>query len=127
MKINNVEKFRNEIQTAMKDAASWDWKIDTPSAMWKGGCEDYKESMVEYTQGKVVDGQYIVTSLAHPMTITNKDNGKYAILTIDEDGANFYKSEPDRYIYNGCIEADWHKNKMSFAMHLVRAISERLN
>lgn len=127
MKISNAERFREDIYTALKDSATWDWKVETPSVIFKGNHDEYKDSMRDYTQGKMVDGKYIITSLAHPMRITNKETMKDVILTIDEDGANFYKSEQDRFDYNGCVEVDWHKNRLSFAMHLVRVIAERLN
>jgi len=121
MKINNVEKFRNELYTAINDGIGFMYEIDTPSAIWKGSHADFVDSMKEHCWYDVADGDTKCISLPHPMIIRNE--GKTIYLTIDEDGAWFFENEPEQYVRNLHVDADFYKNKMSFAIR----VTERIN
>ena len=125
MKINNVEKFRKEIYDAINDSIIWNFdKIETPSAIWKGTNDDYEESMLKCSSFKFVDGELLRVSLVSPMIIENE--GKKLYMTIDEDGATFWKSTDKEFKYRGHQEAGFYRNKMSFAMKLVHNINYML-
>jgi len=125
MKINNVEKFRKEIYDAVKDALSWKWRtIETPTCIMKNGYE-YKELMNEINTYEPDDEtKYKCVSLAHPLIIEDGDKKLY--VTIDDEGASFFKNSEDRYVNSGYCFVDYYRNRMSFAMALVNDIAERM-
>ena len=124
MRINNVEKFRNEVYGAIEDAWLWD-KIEKSAATWKGDFDDYKDSMTEYDHYEFEDGKPYLVSLAQPMRISEGENSVY--ITVDKDGVTFYKSTEKQFVYKGCLDAGLYKNKMSYMMALVNRINSKLN
>ena len=124
MRINNVEKFRNDIYEALKDAWLWD-KVETSEATWKGDFDDYKDSMKEYNHYEFEDGKPYLVSLAHPARIAEGENSIY--ITVDSDGVTFYKSTEKQFVYKGCLDAGLYKNRISYVMALVDRINSKLN
>ena len=125
MKIKNVEKFREELYTAIKDAFLYQWRsIETPSAMWKGTNDDYEESMERCSSFKFVDGKMFRISLAHPMVIKHNDKSVY--MTVDDEGVTFWKSTDEEFEYRGSIEANLYQNRMSFSMVVTRTLIRML-
>lgn len=124
MKINNVEKFRKELYTALEDAYIWEY-VEESSATWKGNADDYEETMKEENHYKVENGEPIRISLAQPIMIRSK--GKSLYLTVDEQGVNFYRSTEKEFEYAGDIDAGLYLNRMSFVMSLVDRINYKLN
>ena len=123
MKINNVEKFRKDLYTALKDTVLWD-SVEALEATWKGEAEDYSETMKEYSHYKFVDDLAWKVSLPQPIKI--EDAGKYLFVTVDHDGVDFYTSDKEKYIYVGYLEAELYKNRMSFAIAVANRINKKL-
>ena len=119
MRITNVEKFRNELYEAIKDTCKW--TVDTPSAVFKSGVE-YEDSMTEYNHGEIVDDKPRIISLARPMEI----NGGELYLTVDEDDVSFWRSENERFRFDGYIDFKLYRNKLSFIAALVLRIAKKL-
>lgn len=125
MKIKNVEKFREELYAAIKDAYLWEWdNIQTSSAVWKGTSDDYEESMTSYSSFKFIDERALRISLPHPMIIRN--NGKAVYITVDDSGATFWKSTDEEFEYMGSIDINFYQSKMSFSMVVTRALLKML-
>ena len=120
MRITNVEKFRNELYEAIRDTC--EWAVDTPSAIFKSDVE-FKDSMTEYNHSEIVDDTPCVVSLARPMKIENGE----LYITVDEDAVCFWKSENGCFEFDGYIEFELYRNKMSFIAALVLRIADRLN
>ena len=119
MRITNVEKFRNELYEAIKDTC--EWIVNTPSAIFKSGIE-YKDSMTEYNHSEIVNGTPHVVSLAQPMEL--EDGTLY--ITVDEDGICFWKSKDGCFEFDGYIEFELYRNKLSFIAALVLRIANKL-
>ena len=119
MRITNIEKFRNELYEAIKDTC--EWTVDTPSAIFKSDVE-YKSSMTEYNHSAIVDGKPHITSLARPMKI----EGGALYITVDEDAVCFWKSENGCFEFDGYIEFELYRNKLSFIAALVLRIANKL-
>ena len=119
MKITNVEKFRNELYEAIRDTC--EWTIDTPSAIFKSDV-GFKGSMKEYNHSAIVDDKPQVVSLARPMKI----EGGALYITVDEDAVSFWKSENGCFEFDGYIEFELYRNKMSFIAALVLRIANKL-
>lgn len=125
MKIKNVEKFRNDIYAAIKDAFLFRWEeVEASEATWKGDNTDFEESMKEFNHYDFTQGDYHLISLAQPLKI--KANGKVLYLTVDKDGVNFYKSEPDRFSYRGTLEAEPFQNRLGYVMYLASRINDMM-
>ena len=107
MRITNIEKFRDELYEAIKDTCKW--TVNTPSAIFKS---DFK----------TVDGNVRVISLEHPMKI----EGGALYLTVDEDAVSFWRSEKGWFEYDGYIEFELYRNKMSFIAALVLRIANKI-
>lgn len=130
MRINNAEKFRNEIYNAIKDGITWQWdKVETMSALIKsdkdGKARDWDKSYCEYSHYDIDGDTRKCISLPQPMRIEN--NGKYIYLTVDEQGVDFWENKPDEFLYAGNLCADFYKNRMSFAMALACRIDYYLS
>lgn len=124
MRITNVEKFRNELYEAIKDTCKW--TVETPSAIFKSGIE-YKDSMTEYNHSAIVDDKPHVISLARPMAIEGGDGELYELyLTVDEDAVCFWKSENGCFEFDGYIEFELYRNKLSFIAALVLRIANKI-
>ena len=119
MRITNVEKFRNELYEAIRDTC--EWTVDTPSAIFKSDV-GYKDSMREYNHSEIVDDKPCVVSLARPMKI----NGGELYITVDEDAVCFWKSENGCFEFDGYIEFELYKNKLSFIAALVLRIADKI-
>ena len=119
MRITNVEKFRSELYEAIKD--TWEWVVDTPSAIFKSDI-GYKDSMKEYNHSEIIDDKPQVISLARPMKI----EGGELYITVDEDAVCFWKSEKGWFEYDGYIEFELYRNKLSFTAALVLRIANKL-
>lgn len=119
MRITNVEKFRNELYEAIRD--TWKWKVEMPSAIFKNKFE-YKDSMTEYTHYETIDGTPQAISLPHPIEI--EDGKLYMVIGTEE--VNFWKDEGGFYTYDGYIEFELYRNKMSFIAALVLRIANKL-
>lgn len=125
MKIKNVEKFREDLYTAIKDAYLWQWdSIETSSAIWKGTSDDYVECMTRNSSFKFVDGMALRISLPHPMVIRN--NGKTVYMTVDNAGVTFWQSTDEEFQYRGSLHAEFYQNRMSFSMVVARALVNTL-
>ena len=124
MRITNIEKFRNELYEAIRDTC--EWTVDTPSAIFKSGVE-YKDSMKEYNHSAIIDGTPRTISLACPMQIemTCPMQGELYI-TVDKDAVSFWKSEDGCFDFDGYIEFELYRNKMSFIAALVLRIANKL-
>ena len=107
MRITNIEKFRNELYEAIKDTC--EWTVDTPSAIFKSGFE-------------MIDGNVRVVSLAHPMKI----EGGALYITVDDDAVSFWRSEKGWFEYDGYIEFELYRNKLSFIAALVLRIANKI-
>ena len=119
MRITNVEKFRNELYEAIRDTC--EWTVNTPSAIFKSGIE-YKDSMTEYNHSEIVNDTPCIISLAQPMEI----NGGELYITVDEDAVSFWKSESGCFEFDGYIEFELYRNKLSFTAALVLRIANKL-
>ena len=119
MRITNVEKFRNELYEAIKDTC--EWTVEMPSAIFKNKFE-YKDSMTEYTHYETIDGTPHAISLPHPIEI--EDGKLYMVIGTEE--VNLWKDEGDFYTYDGYIEFELYRNKMSFIASLVLRIANKL-
>lgn len=119
MRITNVEKFRNELYEAIKDTC--EWTVDTPSAIFKSDI-GYKDSMTEYNHSEIVNGTPCIVSLTRPMKI----NGGELYITVDEDAVCFWKSENGCFEFDGYIEFELYRNKLSFIAALVLRIANKL-
>ena len=119
MKITNVEKFSNELYEAIKD--TYEWTVDTPSAIFKSDV-GFKDSMKEYNHSAIVDDTPSIISLARPMKI----EGGALYLTVDEDAVCFWKSENGCFEFDGYIEFELYRNKMSFIAALVLRIANKI-
>ena len=119
MRITNIEKFRNELYEAIRDTC--EWTVDTPSAIFKSGVE-YKDTMTEYTHYETIDGTPHAISLPHPIEI--EDGKLYMIIGTEE--VIFWKDEGDFYTYDGYIEFELYRNKLSFIAALVLRIKDKL-
>ena len=120
MKITNIEKFRNELYEAIKDTC--EWVVDTPSAIFKSDV-GFKGSMKEYNHSAIVDDKPQVVSLPRPMKI----EGGALYLTVDEDAVCFWKSENGCFEFDGYIEFELYRNKLSFIAALVLRIANKLD
>ena len=120
MRITNIEKFRKELYEAIKD--TWEWMTNTPSAIFKSGVE-YKDSMIEYNHSGIVNNETHVVSLARPMEIEGK---KELYITVDEDGVSFWRSENGCFEFDGYIEFELYRNKLSFIAALVLRIANKI-
>lgn len=120
MRITNFEKFRNDLYEAIKDTC--EWTVEMPSAIFKNNFE-YKDTMTEYTHYETIDGTLHAISLPHPIEI--EDGKLYLIVGTEE--VCFWKDERSYYTYDGCIEFELYRNKMSFIAALVLRISDKLN
>ena len=100
MRIINVEKFRNELYEAIEDTCAW--KVDTSL--------------------EIIDDKSHIISLAHPMKI----EGGALYITVDEDAVCFWKSEKERFKFDGYIDFKLYKNKFSFIAALVLRIANKL-
>ena len=107
MRITNIEKFRNELYEAIKDTC--EWTVDTPSAIFKS---DFK----------MIDGNVRVISLEHPMKI----EGGALYITVDDDAVSFWRSEKGWFEYDGYIEFELYRNKLSFIAALVLRIANKI-
>ena len=119
MKITNVEKFRKELYEAIRDTC--EWTVDTPSAIFKSDV-GYESSMKEYNHSAIVDDAPCVVSLARPMKIEN--GGLY--ITVDEDAVSFWRSENGCFEFDGYIEFELYRNKLSFIAALVLRIANKI-
>ena len=100
MRITNIEKFRNELYEAIEDTCKW--TVDTSS--------------------EIIDDKSHIISLAHPMKI----EGGALYITVDEDAVCFWKSEKERFKFDGYIDFKLYKNKFSFIAALVLRIANKL-
>ena len=119
MRITNIEKFRNELYEAIKD--TWEWTVEMPSAIFKNNFE-YKDTMTEYTHYETIDDTPHAISLPHPIEI--EDGKLYLIVGTEE--VCFWKDEGKFYTYDGCIEFELYRNKLSFIAALVLRIANKL-
>ena len=119
MKITNVEKFRKELYEAIKD--TYEWTVDTPSAIFKSDI-GFKDSMEEYNHSEIVDDTPRTVSLARPMKIENGE----LYITVDEDAVCFWKSENGCFNFDGYIEFELYRNKLSFIAALVLRIANKI-
>ena len=126
MKIKNVGKFRNELYEAIKDATYWDevedteWvfkKLDTDN---KELYEMRKNDLGEYCIWKEFDNGvgYQAIALPNPMHI----NGTPIYMTVDDEGVDFWRSKEDYFEHCSWVDADFCKNRLSFAMAVMRRI-----
>lgn len=116
MKIKNVERFREDLYTALKDTQL---DIEHSAATWKNGVE-FKETMTEYNHH---DAEGNIISLAQPMQITGLKSKVY--ITVDEYGVDFYRSEEKCFTWNGSISFEYFKNRFSFIAELaIRTIQK---
>ena len=99
MRITNIEKFRNELYEAIEDTCAW--KVDTSSE---------------------IDDKSHIISIARPMKI----EGGALYITVDEDAVCFWKSEKERFKFDGYIDFKLYKNKLSFIAALVLRIANKL-
>ena len=120
MKITNIEKFRNELYEAIKDTC--EWVVDTPSAIFKSDI-GYKDSMTEYAHSAIVDDKPHTVSLPRPMKIENGE----LYITVDKDAVCFWRSENGCFEFDGYIEFELYRNKLSFIAALVLRIADKLN
>ena len=100
MRINNIEKFRNELYEAIEDTCKW--TVDTSL--------------------EIIDDKPHTISLAHPMKI----EGGALYLTVDEDAVCFWRSENGRFKFDGYIDFKLYKNKFSFIAALVLRIADKI-
>ena len=119
MRITNIEKFRNELYEAIKDACAW--TVDTPSVIFKSDI-GYKDSMKEHNHSVIVDDTPRIISLARPMKI----EGGVLYITVDEDAVCFWRSENGCFEFDGYIDFKLYKNKLSFIAALVLRIANKL-
>ena len=119
MRITNIEKFRNELYEAIRDTC--EWAVEMPSAIFKNNFE-YKDTMTEYTHYETVDGTPHAISLPHPIEIGNDE----LYLTVGTDEINFWKSENGYFTYDGYIEFELYRNKLSFIAALVLRIADKI-
>ena len=119
MRITNIEKFRNELYEAIKDTC--EWTVDTPSAIFKSDV-GYRDSMTEYNHSAIVDDKPHVISLARPMRIESVA----LYITVDEDAVCFWKSENGCFQFDGYIEFELYRNKLSFIAALVLRIADKI-
>ena len=119
MRITNVEKFRNDLYEAIRDTL--EWTVEMPSAIFKSDIE-YKDTMTEYTHYETIDGTPHAVSLPHPIEI--EDGELYLVVGTEE--VAFWKSEEKFYTYEGYIEFELYRNKLSFIAALVLRIANKL-
>ena len=119
MRITNVEKFRKELYEAIRDTC--EWTVEMPSAIFKSSFE-YKDNMTEYTHYETIDGARHAISLPHPIEI--EDGKLYMVIGTEE--VNFWKDEGDFYTYDGYIEFELYRNKLSFIAALVLRIANKI-
>ena len=119
MKINNVDKMREEVFNALMDNYIAD-DLDTPSCIWKDG-NIYHESFeqrVTATFNKETQKNMIV-SLPQPLFFREK---KIA-LVIDESGADLYlTSNKEEFVLIDWEGAGEYRNRMSFMVAVTRMI-----
>ena len=119
MKINNVEKFREQLYDAFCDQY-YEGGVKRPSAMWKDGNE-YSDDMRRERDFRwnEEESRPMVISLPRPMHFVE---AKLAMI-VDEDGVEFYDtSNKEEYGYLGFVFADDYKNRMSFTIAVARRI-----
>lgn len=130
MRINNVEKFRNELYKALLDVRYYEGGIEFLECVWKDGNE-YREEMkedVEY-RWNPLEGKAEVISLPQPILFRS---AKLAV-TVDEDGdVTFWDtSVHDVYELIGRGYAENYRNKTSYMMAIAieveRLFNERVN
>lgn len=119
MKINNVDKLREEVFNALMDNYIAD-DLDTPSCIWKDG-NIYNEEMEQRITGafNAEAQKLMIVSLPQPLVFRKC---KMA-LVIDESGADLY----DTSIKEEYRLIDWegagdYRNRMSFMVAVTRMI-----
>lgn len=119
MKINNIDKLREEVFNALMDNYITD-DIDTPSCVWKDG-SIYHESFEQRVTASFNEEtqKHMIISLPQPMWF--KDY-KFA-LVIDESGADLYlTSNKEEYVLIDWVGAGEYRNRMSFMVAVTRMI-----
>lgn len=118
MKINNVDKLREEVFNALMDNFTDD--LDTPSCIWKDGSIYHEsfEQRVTASFNKETQKNMIV-SLPQPLMFRER---KMA-LVIDESGADLYDTSiKEEYRLIDWEGAGEYRNRMSFMVAVTRMI-----
>lgn len=121
MKINNVEKFREELYRALKDNYMGS-STEESNYMWKDGNERTQEMMddVQYDWNAVEERPEAI-SLPQPMHFRDY---KVAIV-VEEDGVTFWDtSMMSYYEMIGYVSTNVYINRMSFSMAVIKTLEQ---
>lgn len=131
MKIRNISKFRDELFAAIKDSLYWDAHESYLVAKSPEIGDAYHHLMTDdedwhfmpyYDFDKNGNGLQVV-ALPHALEF----RGTSIYLVIDDSAdARFYKDATTHFELIGVVTSDYYKNKMSFAMTLVRNIDQTI-
>lgn len=121
MKINNVEKFRDELYKAMIDNYLGNYELT--DCVWKDGHKCSEEEMKEEVQyiWNAEEERPQAISLPFPLWFPKEGIS----ITVDEDGVCYWDmKKQDRFDMIGYCPACVYRNKMSFSMAVVRDIEK---
>lgn len=127
MRINNVEKFRNELYKALEDLRYYKGGVEFTGCMWKDGNE-YREEMKKDVKWAAIGKQVEVVSLPHPIVF----RGAKMAVTVDEGDVTIWDtSVKEYYLILSCIYTENYRNKTSYMMAIAveveRLFNERVN
>lgn len=113
--IKNVEKFREDLYSAIIDGNSYDFAEACTSCTYKDSHKEFVErhssSALEFPlYDENENGDMVVVSIPYPMHF----KGTSLYMTVDKDGVDFWVSTKDYFVRHTSLYVSSYQKKMGF-------------